>query len=101
MSAVINFSINLDKLDKNRIQKTKSGTFYNFGISVNDETGQYGDNCGVFISQTKEEREAKQKRSYVGNGKVVWTDGNIVLAEKVERTAQAAPVATEEADFPF
>lgn len=101
MGAIINFSINLDKLDKNRIQKTKSGTFYNFGISVNDETGQYGDNCGVFIQQTKEEREAKQKRSYVGNGKVMWTDGNIVLAEKVEKTNQPAPAVEEEIDLPF
>lgn len=101
MGAIINFSINLDKLDKSKIQKAKSGTYYNFGLSVNDETGQYGDNCGIYIQQTKEEREAKTKRSYVGNGKVVWTDGTIVVAEKVETISQPAAPAEDDVDLPF
>lgn len=99
MGAIINVSINLDKLDKSRIQKAKSGTYYNITLGVNDETGLYGDNVSLYNTQTKEEREAKEKRSYVGNGKVVWTDGTIVAAEKKE---QAQPVAQEEeVDLPF
>ena len=35
----------------------------------------YGNNASIMISQTQEEREAKKPRTYIGNGKVVWTDG--------------------------
>ena len=35
-------------------------------------------------SQTKEEREAKKPKFYLGNGKVVWTNDIIKLAEREE-----------------
>lgn len=50
-------------------------------ISANDETNQYGQNVGSFVSQSKEEREAKKEKFYIGNGKVFWTDGKITKAE--------------------
>ena len=68
-------------------------------MSVNDET-RYGNNASVMINQTQEEREAKKPRTYIGNGQVVWTDGNIVKAEREE----AKEVVTQEAetsDLPF
>ena len=46
-------------------------------------------------SQTKEEREAKVQRNYLGNGKVVWTNDIIKLAEKEEA------VNTPSNDLPF
>ena len=55
----------------------------NMTISVSDES-RYGNNVAITDSQTKEERDAKKPKNYLGNGKVVWTDGNIVLAEKEE-----------------
>lgn len=98
MSAIIEFSINLDKLDKSKIIKGKKGNYYPITVSVNDEPSAYGDNVSVFTSQTKEEREAKANRTYVANGKVVWTNGTI---NAVERTQQPAQPQEEEADFPF
>lgn len=99
MSAIINFSINLDKLDKSRIIKGKSGNYLNLTLSVNNEVSPYGDNASIFISQTKEEREAKSPRTYVGNGKVAWTDGTI---EAVQTEKQAAPAVEEGvSDLPF
>ena len=68
-------------------------------MSVNDET-RYGNNASVTISQTQEEREAKKPKQYIGNGKVVWTDNKIVLAEredKIENVTQEA----ETSDLPF
>lgn len=100
MGALINVSVNLDKLDKTKIIKGKSGNYYNFTVSVNDQTSQYGDNASLFNTQSKEEREAKVEKVYVGNGKVVWTDGNITTAERRELTAQAIPVAAA-VDLPF
>ena len=34
--------------------------------------------------QTKEQRLAKEKRDFVGNGKVIWTDGSITAVKKKE-----------------
>ena len=100
MGAIINFGINLDKLDKSKVVKNPSGTWLNLTLSVNDEVGQYGDNASIFISQSKEERESKAKRTYVGNGKVAWTDGTIVAAPKEATQAAAAPVE-DGIDLPF
>jgi hypothetical protein len=100
MGAIINFSVNLDKLDKSRIIKGKSGNYLNLTLSVNDEVSQYGDNASIFISQTKEERDAKAQRTYVGNGKVAWTDGNIQAIQR-EAVAEATPAQEDGLDLPF
>ncbi len=47
MGSLIKGSINLNKLPKEKLIKGKNGTYYDFTISVNDETGQFGDNCHV------------------------------------------------------
>ena len=54
-------------------------------ISISDETNQYGQNITAYVSQTKEEREAKKDRYYVGNGKNFWNDGKITVAERKEQ----------------
>ena len=97
MRSLIKGSINLNKLPKEKLIKGKNGTYYDFTISVNDETGQFGDNCSIFCSQTKEEREAKTPKNYVGNAKVIWTDGTITTAERQEEVETEA----ETADLPF
>jgi hypothetical protein len=82
MGAIINASIRVDKLPKEKFVKGKDGAvYYNLTISVNDKT-RYGNNVAVMDAQTKEEREAKKQRNYLGNGKVVWTNDIIKLAEK-------------------
>jgi hypothetical protein len=62
--------------------KTKAGIYENYTISVSDETDQYGNNVAMWVEQNTEQRQRKEKRTYVGNGKVIWTDGKAVLAEK-------------------
>ena len=79
---MINASIRVDKLPKEKFIKGKDGAvYYNLTISLNNET-RYGNNVSIQDSQTKEERDAKVQRNYLGNGKVVWTDNQIQLAEK-------------------
>ena len=98
MSALINLSLRVDKLPKEKFVQGKDGAvYYNFTIGVNDDSNQWGQNVSATDSQTKEEREAKKPKSYLGNGNVVWTDGNIKLADKkAEVTAKEV-----EADLPF
>jgi len=102
MATLINLSIDVEKLPKQKFVKGKKGTYYNFTIAVNDET-RYGNNVSAYDSQTKEEREAKKNRDFIGNGKVVWTDGNIVVAEREEQVAQPQTTVEVESDgdLPF
>lgn len=94
MSTIISGSLDLTKIDKSKL---KDGKYLNVQVSVNDTTDNYGNNVSFTINQTKEERDAKEKKTYIGNGRVVWTDNVINLAEKKEE----APSAKVESDLPF
>ena len=99
MSTLIVGSIRVDKLPKEKFIKGKDGAvYYNLTISVGDET-RYGNNVAFTDSQTKDERDAKVAKTYLGNGKVVWTDGTVKLAEKEEQVAVA--VDEQSGDLPF
>ena len=74
MAAIISASIDVSKLPKEKFVKGKKGVWYNFTISINDES-KFGNNVALTDSQTKEEREAGKPKDYLGNGKVVWTNG--------------------------
>ena len=96
MSAIINYSLRVDKLPKEKFIAGKDGAVYiNLTMSINDET-KFGNNAAVFVSQTKEENQEKKPKNYLGNGKVVWNNGTIVNAEKEVKQEVA-----EAADFPF
>jgi hypothetical protein len=96
MSAIINYSLRVDKLPKEKFVSGKDGAvFVNLTMSINDET-KFGNNAAVFVSQTKEENQEKKPKNYLGNGKVVWNNGTIVNAEKEVKQEVA-----EAADFPF
>lgn len=100
MSAIITYSLRVDKLPKEKFIAGKDGAVYvNLVMTVNDET-RYGNNASVTISQTQEEREAKKPKEYIGNGKVVWTDNSIKLAEREDKEMPAAQ-EIETSDLPF
>lgn len=100
MSALINFSLNVAKLPKEKFIAGKDGAVYvNLTMSVNDET-RYGNNTGIYVSQSQEEREAKKQKTYLGNGKVVWNNGSIVNAER-DNAPKVEASTEEDADLPF
>lgn len=70
-------------------------------ISISDTSNDYGQNVSALVSQSKEQREAKVKPFYVGNGKVFWTDGKISIAEKKEKETANTPAHKSETDLPF
>lgn len=101
MSTLINVSIRVDKLPREKFVLGKDGAvYYNMTISVQDET-RYGNNVAITDSQTKEERDAKVAKNYLGNGKVVWTDGKVTLAEKEPQKDSANVGSVGEDDMPF
>ena len=99
MSAIISLSIDVTKIDKSKLVKDK---YLNLDVIVNDETNNFGQNVSASHSQSKEERESKVSKVYLGNGKVNWTNGQIVKAESVatNQTQQRGRVE-ETSDLPF
>lgn len=84
--------------------KAKGEKGISIDISINDESNAYNQNVSAYVSQTKEQREAKKPRYYVGNGKCFWTDGKIEVAKKKVENVEVhnAEVVTEvEPDLPF
>lgn len=77
MATLLGLSIDVTKIDKSKLV---NGKYLNLTVSVQDETNQYGQNVSAYHEQTKEEREAKENRNYLGNGRVFWTDGNVTKA---------------------
>jgi len=80
MSAIITLSIDLTKIDKSKLKDCK---YLNTQIFINDDT-KFGNNVSMAYSHSKEERDTKQAKQYIANGKVNWTDGSIKVAEKDE-----------------
>ena len=78
MASLISANIDLTKIDKSKIYEGKKGKYYPITIVLNDELGQYGDTGYIQTEQTKEERDAKAPKTFLGNVKVVWTNGNNV-----------------------
>ena len=73
-------------------------------ITINDELGNYGDSGPIIVEQTKDERDAKADKVYLGNVKIVWTNGtNVDAAPKEDNQQQSAPRAAvvEDDGLPF
>ena len=101
MASIIKTSINLDLIDKSKIYVGKKGKYLPVTITLNDELDNFGNNGPIIIEQTKEEREAKQAKTYLGNVKLVWTNGEVKKFDNPQQQAAPAPAAVVEDDLPF
>jgi hypothetical protein len=57
----------------------------------------------VVVQQSKDERDAKTEKVYLGNVKVVWTNGDNVDVAPRDNAPAAAPQQSQQAvnDLPF
>ena len=103
MASIIKASINLNEIPKDKIYIGKKGKYLPITITLNNEPDQFGNQGPVVVEQTKEERDAKVAKTYLGNVKVVWTDGNNVdTAPRDNNQSAPAPApAAADADLPF
>ena len=103
MASIIKTSINLSEIPKDKIFVGKKGKYLPITITLNDELDQFGNQGPVVVEQTKEERESKQAKTYLGNVKVVWTNGdNVATAPRDNQPQKAAPApAAAKEDLPF
>lgn len=99
MAQLISASIDVTKISKDKLVKGEKGTYLNITIAINDEVDQYGNQAGIYESQSKEEREAKAKKNYLGNGKIAWSsEGG--STPKPAPTPAPTPIV-EEDNLPF
>ena len=105
MASIIKANINLNEIPKDKIIEGKKGKYLPITITINDEPDQFGNNGPVIVQQTKDERDAKQDKVYLGNVKVVWTNGeNVNAAPREEGQGQQAPAnsfTAQSDDLPF
>lgn len=95
---LINLSICLSDIPKDRIKLANNGKKY-LNVTVQDlrEADEYGNTHSLYCTQTKEEREAKEKRTYIGRGKEFVFQS---ARPSVEEVAEL-PVAEDLDDLPF
>ena len=103
MASIIKTSIDLNKIPKDKIYIGKKGKYLPITITLNNEPDQFGNQGPVVVEQTKEERDAKAEKTYLGNVKIVWTDGNNVdTAPRDNNQSAPAPApAAADADLTF
>ncbi len=103
MASIIKASIDLNKIPKDKIYVGKKGKYLPITITINDENDQFGNQGPVVVEQSKEEREAKSPKTYLGNVKVVWTNGtNVEPAPRTDTSGAPAPnLAPQADDLPF
>ena len=106
MALLGEITIDVSKLPKEKFYQGKKGIYYTFTVAVNDETNDFGQNMSVWDKQSQDERGEKTPKSFIGNGKVFWTDGTATVAERKDENEQPSkPQPTsdieEDDDLPF
>ena len=81
----------------------KEGEGVKITISLADQPNNFGQNVNAYVAQTKEQREAKTRLFYVGNGKTFWSKGETPVPQREEPKQEQKPVtsASDEKDLPF
>ena len=101
MSDFISVSICVTDIPKSAIKVADNGKKYiNIVVASRQNEGKYGETHTVYMSQSKEEREAKMEKCYIGSGKAYQPKAaSPVTAESIE---QMPAISEEEAsDLPF
>ena len=102
MASIIKASIDLNKIPKDKIYVGKKGKYLPITITINDEPDQFGNQGPVVVEQTKEERDAKVAKTYLGNVKIVWTNGtNVDTAPRADGISPNSQAAPQVDDLPF
>lgn len=90
---MISISINLTDLPKEKITLAKNGKKYiNLIVAELKQADQYGNTHTVFISQSKEERAAGEKKTYCGNGKQLSAPAQPTFTQAAKQAVASMPV---------
>ena len=93
MSKLLSVKVDVTRLDKTKFFKADSGAIYaDLDVWINEDADEDWKIVSVNQSQTKEEREAKERKNFCGNGKLLygWDEAAPKAAPKAD------PVTEEE-----
>ena len=90
MSKLFSLKIDVSKIDKSKLFKGAKGTYLGLTCSMNDEPDQFGNNVSAWIEQTQEERQGGENKTYLGNGKVFWSDSGNVSSQPQQQSNAVA-----------
>ena len=105
MASILKTSINLSEIPKDKIINGKKGKYLPITITLNDDLDQFGNQGPVCVDLGGRRIITKTAKTYLGNVKVVWTNGNNVEPAPRDGAQAAAPppmqVPDQEVDLPF
>lgn len=92
-------NICLSDIDKTKIFTAKNGKKYlSVVVTERKEVDQYGSDLVVYVSQSKDERDNKSPKNYIGSGK---TYGEKPTTTQPQEAPQPQPQDEETDDLPF
>lgn len=98
MADFISCGICLSDIPKDKIKRAENGKCYlNIQVAQRREVDHYGNTHTIYISQTKEEREAKENKTYIGQGKAYNPQPAAPSVESIEQM----PPADNWDDLPY
>jgi len=102
MASIITANLDVSKIPADKIFTGKKGKYVKVTLTLNDEVDDYGNQGPVIVEQTKEERDAKAPKVYLGNARVVWSNGtNVDPAPRTDAKPATAQVEDDNDDLPF
>lgn len=72
----------------------------NLTISIYDTPNAYNQNTAVYVSQSEQQRKS-EKKYYIGNGNVFWTDGRIFANKPKKEYKEKEEQKKQSGDLPF
>ena len=98
MSTIINCSIDVDSISADKIVKHANGKrYWKFSVMERKEPDQYGNTHYVIETQSKDERDAKAPKNYLGSSGKAFTFGQTNGSPQVASN----DVAQDDNDLPF
>ena len=109
MAKLVSLKLDVSKIDKSKIYKGQKGQYLTVTVALNDEVNDYGQDVSCWHEQTQEERQNKEPKVYLGNGKTIWNseanntavNGNTNPFEETRQKATDNSILEEEDDLPF
>jgi hypothetical protein len=85
----INLSIDVTKINKERLYQGQKGKYLNLTMLVDTQPDQYGNNGFAAEQVSKQESDSGVKGTILGNCKIVWSDND--HANTAPQSAQSTP----------
>lgn len=94
---LISLNLNLSLVDKARLYSGKKGKYLSAVLHLTPTTDQYGNNGFIVESVSKEERQAGQRGTILGNAKIITTGGDSAATAPQQAPAYTPPASSQSA----